>query len=164
MVSIGGEHGRPDTNQMNLQPIATLFFGQDWSVGYSGNILADWTAPSEDVWTVPIGLGLGKVVKFARLPVKIQLAVHAGASSNLRTGVERTGLDHSCHTQAHQGRPVSVTREDDTRGVLFLLAPSLSAHKLRWAPVERTCLGKCFYPNDDMAQHSLGRSGRVEEC
>ena len=41
----------------------------------SGNILADWTAPSEDVWTVPVGLGLGKVVKFGRLPVKIQLAV-----------------------------------------------------------------------------------------
>ena len=75
MVSIGGEHGRPDTNQMNLQPIATLFFGQGWSVGYSGNILADWIAPSEDVWTVPIGLGLGKVVKLGRLPVKIQLAV-----------------------------------------------------------------------------------------
>ena len=73
--SIGGEHGKPDTNQMNLQPIATLFFGEGWSVGYSGNILADWTAPSEDVWTVPVGVGLGKVVKLGRLPVKIQLAV-----------------------------------------------------------------------------------------
>jgi hypothetical protein len=73
--SIGGEHGRPDTNQMNLQPIATLFFGEGWSIGYSGNILADWTAPSEDVWTVPVGLGLAKVVKLGRLPVKIQLAV-----------------------------------------------------------------------------------------
>ena len=73
--SIGGEHGKPDTNQMNLQPIDAIFFGQGWSLGYSGNILADWTAPSEDVWTVPIGLALGKVVKFGRLPVKLQLAV-----------------------------------------------------------------------------------------
>jgi len=73
--SIGGEHGRPDTNQMNLQPIVTVFFGEGWSIGYSGNILADWNAPSEDVWTVPIGVGLGKVVKLGRLPVKIQLAV-----------------------------------------------------------------------------------------
>jgi hypothetical protein len=62
--SIGGVHSRPDTNQMNLQPIATIFFGEGWSLGYSGNILADWNAPSEDVWTVPIGLGLAKVVKF----------------------------------------------------------------------------------------------------
>jgi hypothetical protein len=73
--SIGGEHGRADTNQMNLQPIATIFFGEGWSIGYSGNILADWTAPSEDVWTVPVGLGLAKVVKLGRLPVKVQLAV-----------------------------------------------------------------------------------------
>jgi hypothetical protein len=73
--SIGGEHGRPDTNQMNLQPIATIFFGEGWSIGYSGNILADWNAPSEDVWTVPVGLGLAKVVKLGRLPVKVQLAV-----------------------------------------------------------------------------------------
>jgi len=44
--SIGGVHSRPDTNQMNLQPIATIFFGEGWSLGYSGNILADWNAPS----------------------------------------------------------------------------------------------------------------------
>jgi hypothetical protein len=73
--SIGGVHSRPDTNQMNLQPIASLFFGEGWSIGYSGNILADWTAPSEDVWTVPVGLALSKVVKAGRLPVKLQLAV-----------------------------------------------------------------------------------------
>jgi len=73
--SFAGEHGRPDTNQMNLQPIAAIFFGEGWDLGYSGNILVNWNAPSGDVWTVPIGLGLGKVVKFGRLPVKIQLAV-----------------------------------------------------------------------------------------
>ena len=67
--SVGGQHGRLDTNQMNLQPIATLFFDEGWSLGYSGNILVNWNAPSEDVWTVPVGLGLAKVVKFGRLPV-----------------------------------------------------------------------------------------------
>jgi hypothetical protein len=30
--SIGGEHFRQDTNQMNLQPIASIFFGEGWSV------------------------------------------------------------------------------------------------------------------------------------
>ena len=73
--SIGGEHFRQDTNQMNLQPIAAIFWGDGWNLFYSGNILADWTAPSEDVWTVPVGLALGKVVKLGRLPVKIQLAL-----------------------------------------------------------------------------------------
>ena len=73
--SIGGQHGRLDTNQMNLQPIVTTFFGEGWSLGYSGNILANWNAPSEDVWTVPVGLGLAKVMKLGRLPVKVSLAV-----------------------------------------------------------------------------------------
>ena len=75
MWSIGDEHGKADTNQMNLQPVAAIFFSEGWSPGYSSNILADSTAPSENVWTVPIGLGLSKVVKFGRLPVKLQLAV-----------------------------------------------------------------------------------------
>ena len=72
--SFAGEHGRPDTNQINIQPIANLFFDGGWNVGYSGNILADWDAPTNNRWTVPIGLGVGKVVKFGRLPVKISLA------------------------------------------------------------------------------------------
>src|SRR5262249_18391009 len=109
--SFAGEHGRPDTNQMNLQPIATLFLEEGWSPGYSGNILVNWNAPSEDVWTVPIGLGLAKVVKFGRLPVKIQLAVqYMPASADIRTRVECAARDHSCHSKACQRCPVSVTR------------------------------------------------------
>jgi hypothetical protein len=72
--SFAGDPTRPDTSQMNLQPIAGLFFPGGWNVGYSGNILVNWKAPSNNRWTVPIGLGGGKVVKFGRLPVKIQLA------------------------------------------------------------------------------------------
>jgi hypothetical protein len=73
--SIGGQHGKPDTNQLNLQPIASIFFGEGWNIGYSGNILANFNAAPGNVWTVPIGVGVGKVVKFGRLPVKLQLAV-----------------------------------------------------------------------------------------
>jgi hypothetical protein len=73
-TSFAGEGDRPDTNQMNLQPIAAVFFGEGWSIGYSGNILANWEAPSRDVWTVPVGLAINKVVRLGKLPVKIGLA------------------------------------------------------------------------------------------
>ena len=73
--SIGGDPDRPATSQLNLQPIASVFFGDGWNVGYSGNILANWKASSGDVWTVPIGLGVGKVVRLGRLPVKFQLSL-----------------------------------------------------------------------------------------
>ena len=72
--SYAGDASRPNTSQMNIQPIASLFFEGGWNVGYSGNITANFKASSDNRWTVPIGLGAGKVVKFGRLPVKIQLA------------------------------------------------------------------------------------------
>ena len=60
---------------MNLQPIAAYFLPGGWSIGYSGNILANWKAASAgDTWTVPLGLALSKVVKFGKLPVKLGLA------------------------------------------------------------------------------------------
>jgi hypothetical protein len=59
---------------MNLQPIASYFLPNGWSIGYSGNILANWKADSDNTWTVPIGVGVAKVVKFGRLPVRIAVA------------------------------------------------------------------------------------------
>jgi hypothetical protein len=72
--SYAGDPNRPNTNQMNIQPIAGLFFNGGWNLSYSGNILVNWEAPSDSRWTVPVGINVGKVFKFGRLPVKIQLA------------------------------------------------------------------------------------------
>jgi len=65
---------RPAVSQLNVQPFASYFFGEGWSVGYSGNILANWEAPRSQRWTVPVGLALSKVVKLGPLPVRIALA------------------------------------------------------------------------------------------
>ena len=72
--SMTADSGRASTSQLNLQPIAAVFFGEGWNIGYSGNILANWRAPSDNRWTVPLGLGIGKVVKLGPLPIKLQLA------------------------------------------------------------------------------------------
>lgn len=73
-TSFGGSDTREETNSMNLQPIAAYFLRDGWSVGYSGNILADWKADDSDVWTLPIGASVAKVVKLGRLPVRFALA------------------------------------------------------------------------------------------
>jgi hypothetical protein len=86
--SIGGDPDRPDTSQLNLQPIAAIFFGDGWSVGYSGNILANWKASSGNVWTVPVGVGVGKVIKLGRLPVKLQLSLQYMPVRPQNTGQE----------------------------------------------------------------------------
>ena len=73
-TSFGGS-GNQNVNQMNLQPVAAYFLPDGWSIGYSGNILANWKADKyDDIWTVPLGLILNKVVKLGPLPVKLGLA------------------------------------------------------------------------------------------
>jgi len=73
--SFAGDSDRPDTSQMNLQPFASWFFNGGWNIAYSGNILANWEAPSSDTWTVPLGVGVGKVMRVGKLPVRVQVAV-----------------------------------------------------------------------------------------
>jgi hypothetical protein len=72
--SFAGDADRKSTNQMNILPLIYRFFGDGWSIGYSGNILADWKAASGEKWTVPLGLSIGKVIKFGMLPVQVQIA------------------------------------------------------------------------------------------
>jgi hypothetical protein len=72
--SFSGDNGRPDTSQMNLQPIVTYFLPDNWTISYSGNILANWKAEGSNVWTIPVGLSVAKLFKLARLPMKISLA------------------------------------------------------------------------------------------
>lgn len=74
-TSFAGQNNQDSVNQMNLQPIAAYFLPEGWGIDYSGNILANWKAEdSGEVWTVPIGIGVYKVVKLGSLPVKIGLA------------------------------------------------------------------------------------------
>jgi len=72
--SYAGDASRPNTSQINIQPIASLFFDGGWNVGYSGNITASWKEPGDNRWTVPIGINVGKVLKLGRLPVKVGLS------------------------------------------------------------------------------------------
>jgi hypothetical protein len=72
--SFGGGR-RDDTASMNLQPIAAYFLPHGWSIGYSGNVLANWKNREGSDWTVPIGIGVSKVHKIGKLPVKFGLGV-----------------------------------------------------------------------------------------
>ena len=44
--SFAGDDDRKSTSQLSLLPLVYCFFGDGWSVGYSGSILADWEAES----------------------------------------------------------------------------------------------------------------------
>jgi hypothetical protein len=70
--SFGGS-GPLELSSMSLQPIAAYFLPNGWSIGYSGNMLANQSSGVMDRYTIPVGLQVGKVVLFGSTPVKIAL-------------------------------------------------------------------------------------------
>jgi len=46
-----------------------------WQVGTSPIITYNDKARSENKWNVPVGITVGKMVKFGKLPVKIQAGI-----------------------------------------------------------------------------------------
>jgi hypothetical protein len=55
----------------NIQYIAFYRVSESLNIGFSPNIVADWTADSDNRWTIPVGLGFNTTVKIGPLPVKM---------------------------------------------------------------------------------------------
>ncbi len=63
--SVGGPAANADrTNQMLLNPTISYHFADGWSLTSSPSIEANWIA-NGGKWTVPVGGGIGKVVRLA---------------------------------------------------------------------------------------------------
>ena len=73
--SFAGKSSRKDVSAATLQYAAWYIHKSGWQVGLgSPTIVADWEADDDaDRWTVPVGLGIGKLLKIPRMPVQIEL-------------------------------------------------------------------------------------------
>jgi hypothetical protein len=72
IFSVEGPHGRANVNQMLLQYFINYNFKKGWYVTTAPIITADWEASSGNVWTVPFGGGVGRIMKIGNQPVNIQ--------------------------------------------------------------------------------------------
>ena len=70
--SVGSSGGSPSYNNFLLQPFVNYNLPDGLYLSSAPIITADWLADSADRWTVPIGGGVGKIVRVGRLPVNIQ--------------------------------------------------------------------------------------------
>ena len=61
--SIVGPHSRPAVNQMLMQYFIIYQIKKGWYVTSAPIITANWKASSGNVWTVPVGGGVGRVMK-----------------------------------------------------------------------------------------------------
>lgn len=71
--SFAGDADRSSVNQMILQPFANYNLPDGWYLHTSPIFVADWTAPSNNRWTIPIGGGVGKLFKIGDLPINASL-------------------------------------------------------------------------------------------
>jgi len=76
--SVSTEKGRSDVNQMLLQPFINYNFPSKPGryLSFSPIITANWKADSGDTWTVPLGLGIGQIVKLGKIPTNLQFAAY----------------------------------------------------------------------------------------
>lgn len=69
--------GERKVNAMLLQPFINYNLSDGWYLTSSPVITANWAAEkSRDVWTAPVGGGVGKLFRVGKLPVNTQLAAY----------------------------------------------------------------------------------------
>ena len=64
-----GDSDAPDVNSFSFQYFVNYNFSNGWYLSSTPTITADWEAGSNDRWTVPLGGGGGKLVRFGKQPV-----------------------------------------------------------------------------------------------
>lgn len=76
--SVGGDDNRADVNQMLIQPFINYNFPQHPGryLTFSPIITANWEADSDNTWTLPLGLGIGQILKLDKLPVNLQASAY----------------------------------------------------------------------------------------
>jgi hypothetical protein len=75
--SIAGSGGRPIVNQMLLQYFVNYNMQKGWYISVSPILTANWRANSGNIWTVPFGGGIGRIMKLGFQPVNISTAFYA---------------------------------------------------------------------------------------
>jgi hypothetical protein len=78
--SVAGSDGRPAVNQMLLQYFVNYNMKKGWYLTSSPILTANWNASSGNVWTVPFGGGVGRIMKLGFQPVNITAQFYGNAA------------------------------------------------------------------------------------
>ena len=71
--SYAGPSDAADVNAFLLQPFLNYNMDKGWYLTASPVLTADWNADSDDRWTIPLGGGIGRIMRFGSQPVNMQL-------------------------------------------------------------------------------------------
>lgn len=74
-----GAVNKPPVNQFLLQWFVNYNMKKGWYLTTSPIVTANWRAPGGDVWTVPFGGGVGRIMKLGFQPVNITAQMYGNA-------------------------------------------------------------------------------------
>ena len=70
--SVAGSGSRPAVNQMLLQYFVNYNMKKGWYLVTAPIVTADWKASNDNQWVVPLGGGVGRIMRLGSQPVNIQ--------------------------------------------------------------------------------------------
>jgi hypothetical protein len=80
--------GKRSVDALLVQPFVNYNFPHGWYVTSSPIITANWEAASDERWTVPIGGGVGKIIKIDKLPINTSLQAFCNVVSPHQGGAD----------------------------------------------------------------------------
>jgi hypothetical protein len=69
--SYAGDSDRAHVNEFLLQPFLNYNMEDGWYLSSAPIITANWKADSNDRWTIPLGGGVGKILRLGKMPVNV---------------------------------------------------------------------------------------------
>lgn len=78
--SFAGQANRTDVNQMLLEPFINYNMKKGWFLVTAPFITANWKGSRGNVWTVPVGGGIGRVTKLGFQPVSLEAEFYGNAT------------------------------------------------------------------------------------
>jgi len=78
---VAGSDSNADVNKMLIQPFINYNFPNKPGryLTTASIITADWEASSDDKWTIPIGGGIGQIIKWGKTPVNLSASAYYNA-------------------------------------------------------------------------------------
>jgi hypothetical protein len=77
--SVAGHSDLPDVNQFLLQYFINYNLKKGWFLTWQPTITANWKAVGDNRWVVPLGGGVGRIMKLGAQPVNIGLQFYGNA-------------------------------------------------------------------------------------
>jgi hypothetical protein len=93
--SVAGPSGRRPVSQMTLQYFVNYNLKKGWYLSSAPIISANWKGASGNVWTVPVGGGVGRVFRLGLQPLNVTATVRPSGGSPWAYGPKTQMSPHS---------------------------------------------------------------------